>query len=153
MVQLEKAKTNTDRRRLLVDALHRKHPEMNGRAERVADRLLLNKQEVERKEGWFTWLVKAPFRAMGWVWQKMKEHPYITAAAVIALLYFTGIGSSIIAKIQAWRAAGYDAAAARIGTSTITPAAPAAPNLLPPGVTHLPVPPPPAAPAVPGKIL
>ncbi|MDD5623581.1 MAG: hypothetical protein PHI23_02640 [Candidatus Peribacteraceae bacterium] len=79
LTALGKAKNNTDRHRLLVEALRKEHPEMNGEAEKEARKILVNKQELERKEGWFSWIVKAPFRGLGWVWKKtFVEHPILT---------------------------------------------------------------------------
>lgn len=89
LTAIGKAKDNKERQRVLVEALRKAHPEMNGEAEKEARKLLLNKQELERKEGWFTKLWKAPFRAMGWVGKKtFVEHPVLSTAVVLALLYW-----------------------------------------------------------------
>lgn len=83
---LRKSQTNNERHIALLTAVQRKFPQLNGRATDVVQRLLLNQQELDRKESWFTRILKAPGRALSWTWGKMKEHPYLTIGAVIALL-------------------------------------------------------------------
>ena len=83
----------TERRRLLVEELH--NSGLNGQSEKMAERLLLNQQELDRKEGFFSKLLKgvtAPFR---WTWGVMKAHPVLSTLAVATLMivggyYFAG---------------------------------------------------------------
>jgi hypothetical protein len=52
LTDIAAASDNADRRRILIEALHKAHPEMNGAAEPAAERVLRNKQELDRKAHW-----------------------------------------------------------------------------------------------------
>jgi|GEM_PF-6904400 len=101
--RIRAAKNTTEAKAILNEAFRSAHPEMNGDAEKMAERLSLNRNELEKKEGWFKWLLMAPIRGAKWVFKKtFVEHPILTTIAIGALLWYTGWGAAIIAPIQAW---------------------------------------------------
>ncbi|MBU2259434.1 hypothetical protein KKC44_02395 [Patescibacteria group bacterium] len=85
-------------REQLITSLKERNPTLNGNAEALVEHLRLNHQELERKESWYTKLLKLPGKALRYSWETVKAHPYITAAVVIGLtaaaLYYSGAAAA-----------------------------------------------------------
>lgn len=133
---LRNARGNVERRKEFVEALRKSG--VNGQAEKLASYLPRVGQEFERKTSFLEKagsVLKAPFK---WTWEAMKRHPYITAAVIVALLgiaaYYTGVGASVIGKIQEWIAKQPDGALKRFIQPNIPDIAPTSPMNPPPGV-------------------
>ncbi len=88
----------------LVKHLHEIDPSLNGSAEHLATILPIYRQENRAKKEWTTWdYLKAPFSG---TWNFMKRHPktsiFLGAAAVGALLYYTGWGAQAALAAKQW---------------------------------------------------
>ncbi len=91
----EFGKTVNDREKL-VDLLRKRNPKLNGQVDNLIEHLKLNKQEIERKEAWYTKVLKFPGRLLKGAWNTVKNHPYLTVGAVIAILLATGATTGYI---------------------------------------------------------
>jgi hypothetical protein len=126
-------------RQFLAKTMKESHPELNGDAEHVAAERDLNYGEARRKESWAAYLVKAPFRAAGWTLREtFGKRPILSTAALLALLYFTGGGSSLLVMLQRWISKAPDMKVAEIAGSVLPAAAPAGALNVGPGIGTLP---------------
>lgn len=98
--------------------------------------------QVQKKESFLGKVVKFPFR-----------HPYLTAAGVFGALWYTGMGSSIFARIQDWVATAPDRRVASIARGVTPAIAPTAPMGIGPGVLTIPSVPLPGATGAAGPII
>ncbi len=87
-------------REILLKKLKEADPSLNGNADALIDHLNLNHQEIERKESWLKKLLKLPGKVLSYIWSTIKAHPFLTTAAVVGLLYYTGLGTSLVAQLQ-----------------------------------------------------
>ncbi|MFH1670159.1 MAG: hypothetical protein ABIA92_01080 [Patescibacteria group bacterium] len=82
----------------LLTSLREKHPNLNGQGEALINHLHLNAQELNRKESWYTKLLKLPGKALRYGWETMKAHPRISIAVAVGLgvaaLYYSGAAAA-----------------------------------------------------------
>ncbi len=101
--KIRNAKTIAERKEALFKGVIEANPQWNGEAKPFARRLEMNREQLDAKEKWYTTVVKAPFRTGKWVFEKtFVEHPYLSTAATLALLYYTGGGSMMLTKLMQW---------------------------------------------------
>jgi hypothetical protein len=140
-----------------TDILHPQHPEVDGiikderdeisvslQRDHASDPVLsekdaLKEEEAARRESWTKWTMKAPFRAAGWTLREtFGKRPVLSTAALVALLYCTGAGSELLARLQGWIAEAPDMKVAEIAQTVLPAAAPTAPLDIAPGIGTLP---------------
>jgi hypothetical protein len=100
--EFESALDSVKQRERLVEALRKRDPKLNGQVDALIDHLKLNRQEIQRKERWYEKVLKFPGRVLKGAWETVKRHPVLTAVAIVALLYYTGLGAVLAEKIKAW---------------------------------------------------
>ena|SRR3989338_2146838 len=90
--RLHEAAHSTEERERLAEALRAANPDLNGQLEGLIDHLILNDQELQRKESFLSKALKLPGHVLSAAWDTVKNHPVLTGTVVLVLLYFFAPG-------------------------------------------------------------
>src|SRR3989344_352459 len=122
-----------DGKKELLALLKKADPALNGNVEGALNQIDLNREQLEKKEGFLKKMLALPGRALKSLGRTMKKHPVLTTlaglAGLIALLYFTPALAPTTGEYWGQLVEAFKEVLKKIGIATPAPGVDAVANL------------------------